>query len=94
MYEQPELRLELQNMKYTVIHALQQHNHEIEKYVEEKLKDVVDNFDYEKTIKEMANDVIRKSVENAVTSYFSYGEGNDLIKQLVAEKLIPKKVTP
>lgn len=83
MHNMPIVRLELENMKYSVIHALSTHQEQISKLVEQQLNNVIDNFDYKSVVQKVASDALTEAIKN----YFHYGEGYQTIVQAVKEAL-------
>lgn len=93
MYEYPTVKLELQNMRQTIVHAFGDYQDTMAAEVDRQLSNIVKNFDYEAVVSEIANEVLREAVTNAVRSYFKFGEGHDLILALITEMLNKPKVS-
>lgn len=87
MYDLPRIRIELDGMKYQIIHAFQSHNQEIEDAVERNLQSAIDNFPFEGTIQELSREIIAGAIKEALECYFKYGEGREVIKKAVVERL-------
>lgn len=83
MNDIPMVRLELQEMKYSVIHSLLTHQKQINELVEKQLNNVIENFDYESVVRQVASDALTK----AIKEYFQYGDGYQTIIQAVKEAL-------
>ena len=83
MHGTPIIKLELDNMRQAILYSLAKYNNEIEKAVDEELKKVVENFDYENIVISIANEALKDAIE----SYFKYGEGRRTIEKSVNEAL-------
>jgi len=80
----PLVKLELDQMRVTIMHQFTNYNKEISEAVDKELKKVIENFDYEGTITKIADEVITKAIEN----YFAWGgEGKKLIEGSVTQAL-------
>lgn len=80
----PMIRLELEQMRATILHQFTNYNKELSEAVDKELKKVIENFDYEGTITRVANEVITKVIQD----YFSWsGEGKKLIEDSVKQGL-------
>lgn len=80
----PLVRLELDQMRTTIMHQFTNYNKEISEAVDKELKKVIENFDYESTITKIANETITKAIED----YFTWrGEGKKLIEDSVTQAL-------
>lgn len=87
MYELPLIKIELDGMRYSIVHALSTHNAEIETYVDENLKKVVEEFDYVTLVKQVATKAITEAVKRSIESYFAYGDGYKNIDAVITEIL-------
>ncbi len=66
----PIIRLEVEGMKYQILHAFTQHNDEIEKVVADALAQVLKNFDFSdlirKEVSRLLGECVRKGISEAV----------------------------
>lgn len=83
----PTIRIELEGVRYQVIHALNTHHTEIQELVKKELAKAVDSFDYTAAVKASAKEAIDSAVKDAVKSFFSYGGGRRAIESAVKESL-------
>ena len=83
MMNMPLIRLELEQMRYQVVHALGSHQQEISAAVDKELEKVINEFDFTGTVAVIANQVIKEKVEE----YFKYGRGRGTIEAAVKEGL-------
>ena len=84
MMKMPIVRLEIDNMKYQILHAFQDHNEEIEKIVEEQLNSAIASYPFEEEIRKISRDTISEVISRSIKDYFSYGEGYKLIQELIS----------
>ena len=83
----PIIRLELENLRYQVVHALAAHHREIETQTNEMLAKAIESFDFKAVVLAEANKVITATVEKAVREHFAYGDGHKAIKEAVTQAL-------
>jgi len=77
----PIIKLELDQMKHSMLTHLGLVGGELSKAVSEQLDNVIANFDFSHTVSVAANRAISETIEN----YFHYGEGRQLIKATIEE---------
>lgn len=87
VYQLPRIRMELEGMKESIVHALGMHSQEIERHVEEELSKAIEAFDFEFIVRDAANDAVAKAVRQAIETYFSYGDGHKAIEEIVNDGL-------
>jgi len=87
MYDLPKIRIEVENMRYQIIHAFASHNDEIEKAVETELIKVIQDYDFAGEINQIAREVITQAVKSNLEHFFQYGEGYKIIGEAVAQTL-------
>lgn len=87
MFELPKIRIEVENMKYQIIHAFSTHNDEIEKAVEEQLTKAIAEYPFESEINKVAVGVITDVIKDSLLDYFRYGPGRVLINDVVLQAL-------
>ena len=84
MSELPIIRLEMQQMKHTIITALTSHQLQINQYVDVTLQRAIDEFDYDSVVKQSVDEAIT----DAIKSYFKYGDGRKVIEAAVKQALM------
>ena len=84
----PTIKIEVENMRYEVIHMFQQHNEEIEKIVDEQLKAAIKEYPFEKDIKLIARDVIQVALKHSIEQFFWSEEGRKIIDKVTGEALL------
>lgn len=87
MLELPRIKIEVENMKYQIIHAFASHNDEIEKAVDRELTKAIANYPFSKQVSQLANDIIARAIKAALEEFFLYGEGRKEISEGI-EKLM------
>lgn len=91
MNELPIIRLEIEEMCHQVLHQLGMHHEEIERVVAERVKHVVDTFDYVKAVDEAAQRALRdhvgKAVEEAVRSVMWSKEAREYMRKLAGKAI-------
>ena len=83
MMQLPRIRIEVENMKYQIIHAFSSHNDEIERAVDEELTKAIQNYPFDVQIAKLANEVITEAIKSALQDFFIYGEGRKQIEELL-----------
>lgn len=87
MFNMPRVTIQLEGMKQQIVHAFSSHNEEVEQAIEEQLSVAIKSFPFEETILKMSREVISASIKEALEHYFKYGEGREVIKRAVVERL-------
>ena len=81
--EIPIIKLEVQGMKKTIMHALTQHA----AMMDEDIKDAVDRVCTSEYVSNLVAEVTQKemtdAIERQIKYFYSYGEGYELIRQAV-----------
>lgn len=83
MRDTPIIRLELEQMKQSMMVALGNYHDDITANVDEQLTRAIKNFDWEAAVSRAASDAIRKAVDD----YFKWGEGHTIIHTAVGDAL-------
>lgn len=83
----PTIRVELEGVRYQVLHALHTHNTEIEELVKKELTKAIDTFDYAAAVKTSVKEAVDGAVKDAVKSFFYHGGGRATIESAVKESL-------
>ncbi len=87
MLDFPRVRIELEGMKHQILHAFASHNDEVERAIEQQLTTVIEHFPFEQTVKDLSREVISSAIKEALEYYFKYGEGREVIRKAVTDKL-------
>lgn len=87
MLQMPKIRLEVEGMKYQVVHFIGQHHDEIEAEIERVVERTMATYPFESEILALAKDAISKSIKDSITEYFQWGEGKEFIKKVVLESI-------
>jgi hypothetical protein len=87
MFDLPKIKIDVENMRYQIVHAFSSHNKEIEKAVDEELKRALENYPFADRIRVEAYDCITKAIHNAVKEYFLYGDGYKTINEIVTKTI-------
>lgn len=83
----PIIRLEIEQMRHTILHHLSQHNSRMEAAIAEQLRQVVQDFDYGKAVEKAAREAIDRVVRDAVSDFFVLGDGRKVIGEAVKAHL-------
>jgi len=75
----PTIRIEVDDMKYSIMHYLSQHHRDVEAAVEKQIESAIENYDFEAVVAQG----VRSCLSNAIKSYFEYGNGRGAIEQAV-----------
>ena len=88
MMDFPKIKIEVENMRYQIVHMFSQHNDEIEKIVDEQLKAAIKEYPFEKDIKVMAHDVIREALKRSIEKFFWSEEGHKIVDEVTNDALL------
>lgn len=83
----PKIRLEIDGMKYQIVHAISQHNDELEAALDDAIDRAIASYPFESEIMSMAKDAINESIKRSIQEYFMYGEGKEFINRVVAKSV-------
>lgn len=79
----PLIKLELSQMKHSIVLALADYNSQISDEVTKQLEAAIEEFDFGAAVQEVARDTIQTAIE----SYFKYGQGHDMIYEAISMAL-------
>jgi len=85
--ELPIIKLELDRMRYSVVHAFNQRNAELEEIVNEELEKALENFSYAQEIRKVVDNVLQEAIKRAVESFFMFGGGQQVINEMIGDVL-------
>jgi hypothetical protein len=80
------LTLELRGLEQQIVAGLALHAEQIQGDLEAAVRQEIAAFDFDATVKDVANKAIRTSLQAAVDKYFRYGEGASAIDQFVQKR--------
>ncbi len=87
----PIIRLELEGMRHSVLHAFMAHNTEIEGYVGEALKKTIENYNFLEEVRRFANaelhEAVKRAVVNAIGDILYNKDVQHAIKEAVIKAL-------
>ena len=81
----PQISFELRFIGERIKHALHVHHEDIEKLVEEGVRQAIE--DAPGLIKASASAAVQQCVKKSIESYFSYGDGQRMINAVVQETM-------
>ncbi|MGD2065599.1 MAG: hypothetical protein PVI43_00330 [Candidatus Bathyarchaeota archaeon] len=77
----PLIRLEVEQMKSTILTHLGAHNSEMGEVLKVEIEKVIESYDWQGKVTEIVHTELTKQVAD----YFKYGQGHDLVKAAVTE---------
>ena len=86
----PRIRIEVDRMKYEILHAFHNRDEEIEKVVEAELTKAIESYPFEDEIYKVAQETISEVVSRSIKDYFSYGEGYKFIQDIISKSIQAK----
>lgn len=87
MNDLPLIRLEIESMRYQIVHALSTHNAEIEQAVANEVEKVIAHYPFSEQISKLAGEIIAKALKQSLESYFLLGDGQRLLSEYLNELL-------
>lgn len=79
----PLVKLEVQEMKYQIMHYLQQHHADVEAEVERQIEHAIATYNFQARVTE----AVHKAIDSTIQSYFGYGDGFAFVSNAVMETL-------
>jgi hypothetical protein len=92
MFELPRIRIEIENMKYQIVHAFAIHNDEIERAVDQELTRVIANYPFGEQVAQIASQILTQAIKNEIEEFLIYGAGRKVLSDSV-DSLITSKLT-
>jgi len=83
----PLIKIEIEGMRQIVMHAMSERFAAMDAEVQAALDSACKNFDYQGETVRIANDCIRRAIDEAVRAQFSYGGAGYEAVQAVAKTL-------
>lgn len=83
----PVLRLELQGMRQALHFAFSEHQARVDDQVNAAIDAFCTPENLARVIDEEVNRVLKEAIQGAIKSFFTYGEGRDVIRAAVNERL-------
>ncbi len=90
MMELPRIRLEIESMKYAIIHAFNAQCKDVEKLIDAEVERAITSFDFEKAVR----NTVHEALQSQLDGYFKYGEGREYVDGAIKEtfnKALDKK---
>ena len=79
----PIIKLEIDQMKYSIMHHFSAYQGELSKLVETEIERAIKGFDIESAVTDAVYSVIKESID----SYFSFGDGRKILNDAIKESL-------
>lgn len=92
MFELPRIRIEIENMRYQIVHAFASHNDEIERAVDQELTRIIANYPFGEEIASIASQVLTQAIKREIEDFLLYGAGRQVLSDSV-DSLITSKLT-
>lgn len=87
MNDFPRIRIELEGMKYQIIHAFASHNDDIENLVAQELEKVIATFPFGETVSRLANEILTKAIDDTLKEFMIWGGGKKVLREIIDTKL-------
>lgn len=84
----PIIKIELEQMRQSIMHQFGKHTEEVQKAVNEELKKAVENFDYATEVQKIAHQVITETIHNSIKNYFQYSRNGQLLIDLTIKQAL------
>ena len=75
----PIIRIELQNIKESILHHFDLRNLDLSKQIREQMDAAIESFNFDQIVKTATH----KAISTAIHKYFDYGEGSRIINKTV-----------
>lgn len=86
----PVLRIELEGMKFVMLQALDKHRLEMDQMIQEAVTRACDPEVIQSKLDVMAQQAIEAAIKSEIDSFYRYGEGREILKALISERLMKK----
>jgi L-lactate utilization protein LutC len=85
----PMIRLEVEGMKHSVVHAFANHNREIEEYVDKAVADAIKNFNLDAYVSSETHKAIEAVVDSTLRSYLDW-KLRDAIQEAARAEIVKR----
>ena len=92
MFELPRIKIEIENMRYQIVHAFASHNDEIERAVDQELTRVIANYPFGAEVASIASQVLTQAIKHEIEEFLLYGQGRKALSDVV-DNLITSNLT-
>lgn len=83
----PIIRIELEGMKHTLMAAMSQHLLEMDDLIQVQVDRVCTPENISSIVYEQAKTQIKNAIDDAVRTFYSYGDGQKAVKEAVFQAL-------
>lgn len=83
----PVVRLQIQALGEEIHAAIMAHGNEVAEEVKKGVKAATENLDIIGIAQKAAEEAIAESINSSVKRYFEYGEGREIIDQMVGKSI-------
>lgn len=83
----PMIRLELDGMKYAIISAFNQHQAQQDANVRAAVDAYCSGGNLQQVLNTAVRETLNRVIKDEVENFYRYGEGRELVKKLVQERL-------
>lgn len=83
----PLIHITVDQMKYTIAAALSEHCAQLDAQMQEALNAALEPGRLKELLDKVAKREIDAAIDRAVSDFYRYGKGRDVIKQLVTDEL-------
>lgn len=89
----PVIRMEIEGMKASILHAMSQYQIDVDAYVKEALDRITSDDAIQQLVNDEAEKAIEEAVRKEVRDFFAYGNGRVAIRAAVLARLEEPKRT-
>lgn len=83
----PVIRMELEGFKIALLHAMSDHQLQIDQNVQAAVEKFCTPENLAKIIEDKSHTIMREAIESEVRDFFTYGDGRKAIRAAVQKKL-------
>lgn len=87
MRDMPIIRLEIEGMKASILHALTEYELQMDSLVKEAIERQCSSEHIHQLINYETSRAIDEAVKDEINNFFKYGKGRDAIKSAICDKL-------
>ena len=87
MLDLPQIRLEVERMRHSVIHAFSAHTEDVKHAVEQELERAVNEFNFEAAVRRECNRVLNDVIAQTIKKFFTFGEGREAVEGAVYKSI-------
>lgn len=87
MHDTPTIRIQVEGLRHSVLHAFDQHSGELSHLIEKELAEQVTAERIAAEVNRCVHEILARSVENSISSALNFGDTGRQFREAVAQQV-------